>query len=155
MTQRTVEANAPIITSLCMHLPTRTVYPVLFSDESCKGPEISLRSVMSMFSQEKMLQVYDSSKDEFVFGANQRFAKQKYTYHCQIMPSVLRSVLQCSDMQILMDWSTSPLAEADDFPQHMRKSISFLLQYPDSTKCLKSSKVYSRIENSNQWKQVQ
>ncbi|KAL4198129.1 hypothetical protein AMTRI_Chr03g44350 [Amborella trichopoda] len=142
----------PIIRGFVVEPATGTMAPAIF-DSSSRCPDEVLRRVRITVSSEdvnwtgKLLETYDTDHDRFQIAPVSWHQEWKFT------ASLL---LQHSDSQMLIRWSTSPYAEAPDFVKSMRMTFSYLVRYPDWQTSFpkRQPRVFKRIDNGG-WEQCQ
>ncbi|KAJ8363874.1 hypothetical protein SKAU_G00127050 [Synaphobranchus kaupii] len=108
--------HRPVVYGIGINVKTGEVFPASFS---CRGPAEELRSART-FTGGQMADIYDSSKQQVKIGP------------CKWSPNRdIRFWLTQDDKTILEYLSTSPLAEAPHFVQHIKTTIQFLLDHPN------------------------
>lgn len=109
--------HKPVLYGIGVNVKTGEVFPAIFT---CKGPAEELRSART-FTGGQMADIYDSSKGLVKIGP------------CKWSPNLdIAFWLSQNDDTILKYLSTSPMAEPPHFVQHMKSTIQFLLEHPDS-----------------------
>ncbi|XP_060774888.1 protein N-terminal asparagine amidohydrolase [Neoarius graeffei] len=109
--------HRPIIYGIGVNVKTGEVFPAAFPH---KGPAEDLRSARS-FTGGQIANVYDSSKEQLKICP------------CRWPPSTdLAFWLDQDDETILQYLSTSPYAEPPHFVQHIKSTIRFLLEHPNT-----------------------
>ncbi|XP_022061012.1 protein N-terminal asparagine amidohydrolase [Acanthochromis polyacanthus] len=107
----------PVLYGIGVNVKTGEVFPASFT---YKGPAEELRSART-FTGGQMADIYDSSKGLVKIGP------------CKWSPNLdIAFWLSQNDDTILKYLSTSPMAEPPHFVQHMKSTIQFLLEHPDS-----------------------
>lgn len=109
--------HKPVLYGIGVNVKTGEVFPASFT---YKGPAEELRSART-FTGGQMADIYDSSKGLVKIGP------------CKWSPNLdIAFWLSQNDDTILKYLSTSPMAEPPHFVQHMKSTIKFLLEHPDS-----------------------
>ncbi|KAI5108811.1 N-terminal asparagine amidase [Silurus meridionalis] len=109
--------HRPIIYGIGVNVKTGEVFPSMFPH---RGPAEDLRSARS-FTGGQLAEVYDCSKEQLKIGP------------CRWSPSNdLAFWLDEDDETILQYLSTSPYAEPPHFVQHIKSTIRFLLEHPNT-----------------------
>lgn len=109
--------HRPVVYGIGVNVKTGDVFPSSFPQ---KGPAEELRSART-FTRGQMADIYDSSRGLVKIGP------------CQWSPNLgIAFWLSQNDDTILKYLSTSPMAEPPHFVQHMKSTIQFLLDHPDS-----------------------
>uniref|UniRef100_A0A3P8TRJ3 N-terminal asparagine amidase n=1 Tax=Amphiprion percula TaxID=161767 RepID=A0A3P8TRJ3_AMPPE len=109
--------HKPVLYGIGVNVKTGEVFPASFT---YKGPAEELRSART-FTGGQMADIYDSSKGLVKIGP------------CKWSPNLdIAFWLSQNDDTILKYLSTSPMAEPPHFVQHMKSTIQFLLEHPDS-----------------------
>ncbi|GAA6220289.1 protein N-terminal asparagine amidohydrolase [Lates japonicus] len=109
--------HRPIVYGIGVNVKTGDVFPSSFT---YKGPAEELRSART-FTGGQMADIYDSSQGRVKIGP------------CKWSPNLdIAFWLSQNDDTILKYLSTSPMAEPPHFVQHMKSTIQFLLEHPDS-----------------------
>ncbi|XP_028303922.1 protein N-terminal asparagine amidohydrolase [Gouania willdenowi] len=110
--------HRPVVYGIGVDVKTGEVFPSSFS---YKGPAEELRAART-FSGGQMVNIYDSSR---------RLVKID---PCKWSPNLdIGFWLSQKDDIILKYLSTSPMAEPPHFVQHMKSTIRFLLEHPNSS----------------------
>lgn len=111
------ETHRPVVYGIGINVKTGEVFPASFPH---KGPAEELRSART-FTGGQMAEIYDSSRRLVKIGP------------CKWSPNLdIAFWLAQDDDTILKYLSTSPMAEPPHFVQHMKSTIQFLLQHPNS-----------------------
>uniref|UniRef100_A0A7N6FAK9 N-terminal asparagine amidase n=1 Tax=Anabas testudineus TaxID=64144 RepID=A0A7N6FAK9_ANATE len=109
--------NRPIVYGIGVNVKTGDVFPASFP---YKGPAEELRSART-FTGGQMADIYDSSQGHVRIGP------------CKWSPNLdIAFWLSQDDDTILKYLSTSPMAEPPYFVQHMKSTIRFILEHPNS-----------------------
>ncbi|XP_040041830.1 protein N-terminal asparagine amidohydrolase [Gasterosteus aculeatus] len=109
--------HRPIVYGIGVDVKTGEVFPSSFT---YKGPAEELRSART-FTGGQMADTYDSSRGLVQIGP------------CKWSPNLdIAFWLSQDDDTILKYLSTSPMAEPPHFVQHMKTTIRFLLEHPNS-----------------------
>ncbi|KAM4603832.1 protein N-terminal asparagine amidohydrolase [Polymixia lowei] len=109
--------HRPVVYGIGVNVKTGDVFPALFTH---KGPAEDLRSART-FTGGQMADIYDSSRGLVKIGP------------CKWSPNLdIAFWLSQDDDTILKYLSTSPMAEPPHFVQHIKSTIQFLLQHPNS-----------------------
>lgn len=109
--------HRPVIYGIGVNVKTGDVFPSSFTH---KGPAEKLRSART-FTGGQMADIYDSSRGLVKIGP------------CKWSPNLdIAFWLSQNDDTILKYLSTSPMAEPPHFVQHMKTTIQFLLEHPNS-----------------------
>lgn len=118
MNDTVVDGNhKPVVYGVGVNVKTGDVFPSSFP---CKGPAEELRSART-FTGGQMADIYDSSRGLVKIGP------------CKWSPNLdIAFWLSQNDDTILKYLSTSPMAEPPHFVQHMKSTIKFLLDHPNS-----------------------
>ncbi|KAM8878396.1 protein N-terminal asparagine amidohydrolase [Spinachia spinachia] len=107
----------PIVYGIGVNVKTGEVFPSSFTH---KGPAEELRSART-FTGGQMADTYDSSRGRVQIGP------------CKWSPNLdIAFWLSQDDNTILKYLSTSPMAEPPHFVRHMKTTIQFLLEHPNS-----------------------
>ncbi|XP_056265851.1 protein N-terminal asparagine amidohydrolase [Pseudoliparis swirei] len=110
-------SHRPVVYGIGVNVKTGEVFPSSFT---YKGPAEELRSART-FTGGEMADIYDSSRGLVKVGP------------CRWSPNLdIAFWLSQDDDTILKYLSTSPLAEPPHFVQHMKTTIQFLLEHPNS-----------------------
>ncbi|XP_062244898.1 protein N-terminal asparagine amidohydrolase isoform X2 [Platichthys flesus] len=109
--------HRPIVYGIGVNVKTGDLFPSSFSH---KGPAEELRSART-FTGGQMAEVYDSSRGRVKIGPCEWSSNMDIAFW-----------LSQNDDTILKYLSTSPMAEPPHFVQHMKSTIKFLLEHPDS-----------------------
>ncbi|XP_033822260.1 protein N-terminal asparagine amidohydrolase isoform X1 [Periophthalmus magnuspinnatus] len=132
--------HRPAVYGIGMNVKTGDVFPSLFT---CKGPAEELRSART-FTGGQMAEVYDSSRGLVKIGP------------CEWSPNLeIGFWLAQNDATILKYLSTSPKAEPPHFVQHIKSTIQFILDHPNSESLFPSGQpqVYHRTEQG-EWERT-
>ncbi|KAM8771741.1 protein N-terminal asparagine amidohydrolase [Acanthopagrus schlegelii] len=136
-----VEGNhRPVVYGIGVNVKTGDMFPSSFT---YKGPAEELRSART-FTGGQMADIYDSSRGLVKIGP------------CKWSPNLdIAFWLSQDDDTILKYLSTSPMAEPPHFVQHMKSTIQFLLQHPNSDSLFPGGQpqLYHRAE-SGDWERV-
>lgn len=118
MNDLVVDGNhRPVVYGIGVNVKTGEVFPSSFTH---KGPAEELRSART-FTGGQMADIYDSSRGLVKIGP------------CKWSPNLdIAFWLSQDDDTILKYLSTSPMAEPPHFVQHMKTTIQFLLEHPNS-----------------------
>lgn len=109
--------HRPVVYGIGVNVKTGDVFPSSFTH---KGPAEELRSART-FTGGQMADIYDSSRGMVKIGP------------CKWSPNLdIAFWLSQNDDTILKYLSTSPMAEPPHFVQHMKSTIRFLLEHPNS-----------------------
>ncbi|MGH0118761.1 UNVERIFIED_CONTAM: hypothetical protein FKN15_062223 [Acipenser sinensis] len=109
--------HRPVVYGIGVNVKTGEVFPATFS---LRGPEDDLRSART-FTGGQMANVYDSSRELVTIGP------------CKWSPNLdIGFWLAQDDETILQYMSTSPQVEPPHFVSHMKATIQFLLENPNS-----------------------
>ncbi|XP_074484983.1 protein N-terminal asparagine amidohydrolase [Sebastes fasciatus] len=109
--------HRPAVYGMGVNVKTGEVFPSSFTH---KGPAEELRSART-FTGGQMAEIYDSSRGLVKIGP------------CKWSPNLdIAFWLSQDDDTILKYLSTSPMAEPPHFVQHMKTTIQFLLEHPNS-----------------------
>lgn len=109
--------HRPVVYGIGVNVKTGEVFPSSFSH---KGPAEELRSART-FTGGQMVDIYDSSQGLVKIGP------------CNWSPNMeIAFWLSQSDDIILKYLSTSPMAEPPHFVQHIKSTVQFLLDHPNS-----------------------
>ncbi|XP_076001444.1 protein N-terminal asparagine amidohydrolase [Genypterus blacodes] len=109
--------HRPIVRGIGVNTKTGDLFPASFAH---KGPAEELRSART-FTGGQMAEIYDSSQALVKIGP------------CTWSPNLdIAFWLSQSDDIILKYLSTSPMVEPPHFVHHMKSTIRFLLEHPDS-----------------------
>ncbi|XP_037621591.1 protein N-terminal asparagine amidohydrolase [Sebastes umbrosus] len=109
--------HRPVVYGMGVNVKTGEVFPSSFTH---KGPAEELRSART-FTGGQMADIYDSSRGLVKIGP------------CKWSPNLdIAFWLSQDDDTILKYLSTSPMAEPPHFVQHMKTTIQFLLEHPNS-----------------------
>ncbi|XP_054460643.1 protein N-terminal asparagine amidohydrolase isoform X2 [Anoplopoma fimbria] len=110
--------HRPVVYGIGVNVKTGEVFPSSFFTH--KGPAVELRSART-FTGGQMADIYDSSRGLVKIGP------------CRWSPNLdIAFWLSQNDDTILKYLSTSPMAEPPHFVQHMKTTIQFLLEHPNS-----------------------
>ncbi|KAM9363042.1 protein N-terminal asparagine amidohydrolase [Symphorus nematophorus] len=132
--------HRPVVYGIGVNVKTGEVFPSSFT---CKGPAEELRSART-FTGGQMADIYDSSRGLVKIGP------------CQWSPNLdIAFWLSQNDDTILKYLSTSPMAEPPHFVQHMKSTIQFLLEHPNSDSLFPGGQpqLYHRTETGD-WERV-
>ncbi|XP_070838530.1 protein N-terminal asparagine amidohydrolase isoform X2 [Chaetodon trifascialis] len=111
------EIHRPVVYGIGVNVKTGDVFPSSFAH---KGPAEELRSART-FTGGQMADIYDSSRGLVKIGP------------CKWSPNLdIAFWLSQNDDTILKYLSTSPMAEPPHFVQHIKSTIQFLLEHPNS-----------------------
>lgn len=111
------ENHRPVVYGIGVNVKTGEVFPSSFTH---KGPAEELRSART-FTGGQMADIYDSSRGLVRIGP------------CKWSPNLdIAFWMSQDDDTILKYLSTSPMAEPPHFVQHMKSTIQFILEHPDS-----------------------
>ncbi|XP_041134119.1 protein N-terminal asparagine amidohydrolase-like isoform X2 [Polyodon spathula] len=109
--------HRPVVYGIGVNVKTGELFPATFSH---RGPEDDLRSART-FTGGQMANVYDSSREVVTIGP------------CNWSPNLdIGFWLAQDDETILQYMSTSPQVEPPHFVAHMKATIQFLLENPNS-----------------------
>ncbi|XP_056136303.1 protein N-terminal asparagine amidohydrolase isoform X2 [Lampris incognitus] len=123
-----------------VNVKTGEVFPASFPQ---KGPAEELRSART-FTGGQMADIYDSSRGLVKIGP------------CKWSPNLdIAFWLSQNDDTILKYLSTSPMAEPPHFVQHIKSTIQFLLEHPNSDSLFPGGQpqLYHRMEQG-EWKRA-
>ncbi|XP_060939530.1 protein N-terminal asparagine amidohydrolase [Limanda limanda] len=109
--------HRPIVYGIGVNVKTGDLFPSSFTH---KGPAEELRAART-FTGGQMADVYDSSRGLVKIGPCEWSSNLDIAFW-----------LSQNDDTILKYLSTSPMAEPPHFVQHMKSTIQFLLEHPDS-----------------------
>ncbi|CAB1426074.1 unnamed protein product [Pleuronectes platessa] len=109
--------HRPIVYGIGVNVKTGDLFPSSFTH---KGPAEELRSART-FTGGQMAELYDSSRGRVKIGPCEWSSNLDIAFW-----------LSQNDDTILKYLSTSPMAEPPHFVQHMKSTIKFLLEHPDS-----------------------
>lgn len=132
--------HRPVVYGICVNVNTGEVVPASFT---YKGPAEELRSART-FTGGQMADIYDSSRRLVKIGP------------CKWSPNPdIAWWLSQNDETILKYLSTSPMAEPPHFVQHMKSTIRFILDHPNSDSLFPGGQpqLYQRTE-SGEWERV-
>uniref|UniRef100_A0AAX7U9P5 N-terminal asparagine amidase n=1 Tax=Astatotilapia calliptera TaxID=8154 RepID=A0AAX7U9P5_ASTCA len=132
--------HRPVVYGIGVDVKTGDVYPASFPH---KGPAEELRSART-FTGGEMVNIYDSSRGLFQIGP------------CTWSQNLdIAFWLSQNDDTILKYLSTSPRAEPPHFVQHMKSTIQFLLDHPNSESLFPGGQpqFYHRTETGD-WERV-
>ncbi|XP_059191349.1 protein N-terminal asparagine amidohydrolase [Centropristis striata] len=132
--------HRPVVYGIGVNVKTGEVFPSSFTH---KGPAERLRSART-FTGGQMADIYDSSRGLVKIGP------------CKWSPNLDNAYwLAQNDDTILKYLSTSPMAEPPHFVQHMRTTIQFLLEHPNSDSLFPGGQpqLYQRTEKGD-WERV-
>lgn len=132
--------HKPVVYGIGVNVKTGDVFPSSFAR---KGPAEELRSART-FTGGQMADIYDSSRGLVKIGP------------CKWSPNLdIAFWLSQNDDTILKYLSTSPMAEPPHFVQHMKTTIQFLLEHPNSDTLFPGGQpqLYHRTE-SGDWERV-
>lgn len=132
--------HRPIVYGIGVNVKTGELFPSSFT---YKGPAEELRSART-FTGGQMADIYDSSRGLVKVGP------------CKWSPNMdIAFWLSQSDDTILKYLSTSPMAEPPHFVQHMKSTIQFLLEHPNSDSLFPGGQpqLYHRTERGD-WERV-
>ncbi|KAM9315261.1 protein N-terminal asparagine amidohydrolase [Pholidichthys leucotaenia] len=133
--------HQPIVYGIGVNVKTGDVFPASFPH---KGPAEELRSART-FTGGQMVDIYDSKRGLMKIGP------------CKWPPHLdIAFWLSQNDDTILKYLSTSPMAEPPHFVQHMKSTILFLLEHPNSDSLFPSGhpQLYHRTERGD-WERQQ
>ncbi|XP_029360877.1 protein N-terminal asparagine amidohydrolase [Echeneis naucrates] len=132
--------HRPIIYGIGVNVKTGDVFPSSFTH---KGPAEELRSART-FTGEQMVDIYDLSREVVKIGPCKWSSNLDIAFW-----------LTQSDDIILKFLSTSPMAEPPHFVQHMKSTIRFLLEHPNSDSLFPGGQpqLYHRTEQGD-WERV-
>lgn len=136
------ETHRPVVYGIGINVKTGEVFPASFPH---KGPAEELRSART-FTGGQMAEIYDSSRRLVKIGP------------CKWSPNLdIAFWLAQDDDTILKYLSTSPMAEPPHFVQHMKSTIQFLLQHPNSDSLFPGGQpqLYHRTERGDWERAVQ
>ncbi|KAK9156613.1 hypothetical protein Scep_003187 [Stephania cephalantha] len=117
----------PVVTGFLVDTCTGSILPATF-DRTSRGPDEIVRRVRVSVSSEdpswkgKLLDAYDTCNDRFQIAACSWSPRWK---------SIAISLQQLSDSEILLNCSTSPLAEGPDFVDNERRLYDYLIRHPN------------------------
>ncbi|XP_061888934.1 protein N-terminal asparagine amidohydrolase [Entelurus aequoreus] len=132
--------HRPAVYGVGINVKTGKVFPAAFP---CKGPGEKLRSART-FTGGQMVDIYDSRQRIVKIGP------------CKWPNNMDIAFWLSQDDNIILKYlSTSPLAEPPHFVQHMKSTIQFLLEHPDSDSLFPGGQpqFYHRTE-SGDWERV-
>ncbi|XP_042341137.1 protein N-terminal asparagine amidohydrolase [Plectropomus leopardus] len=132
--------HRPVVYGIGVNVKTGDVFPSSFTH---KGPAEELRSART-FTGGQMADIYDSSRGLVKIGP------------CKWSPNLdIAFWLSQNDDTILKYLSTSPMAEPPHFVQHIKTTIQFLLEHPDSDSLFPGGQpqLYHRTETGD-WERV-
>ncbi|KAL5707651.1 protein N-terminal asparagine amidohydrolase [Ranunculus cassubicifolius] len=135
----------PIVNGFMVETCSGSVRPATY-DRSSRCPDEMVRRVRVMVSSEdptwkgKLLETYDTKNDQFQIAACSWTPRWKY---------IASSLQQFSDSEILLQCSTSPLAEGPDFIDNERRLFSYLIKQPNwrETFPMRQPRVFERTAN--------
>ncbi|KAK9122665.1 hypothetical protein Sjap_012267 [Stephania japonica] len=128
-TRDSVGTPYPVVTGFLVDTCTGSILPATF-DKTSRGPDEIVRRVrVSVSSQDpswkgKLLDTYDTHNDRFQIAACSWSTRWK---------SIAISLQQLSDSEILLNCSTSPLAEGPDFVDNEKRLCDYLIRHPNWT----------------------
>ncbi|XP_041789520.1 protein N-terminal asparagine amidohydrolase [Chelmon rostratus] len=128
--------HRPVVYGIGVNVKTGDVFPSSFTH---KGPAEELRSART-FTGGQMADIYDSSRGMVKIGP------------CKWSPNLdIAFWLSQNDDTILKYLSTSPMAEPPHFVQHMKSTIRFLLEHPNSDSLFPGSQpqLYHRAQTGD------
>lgn len=134
--------HRPVVYGIGVNVKTGDVFPSSFT---YKGPAEQLRSART-FAGGQMADIYDSSRGLVKIGP------------CKWSPNLeIAFWLSQNDATILKYLSTSPTAEPPHFVQHMKSTIQFLLDHPNSDSLFPAGQpqLYYRTERGEWERTVQ
>lgn len=134
--------HRPVVYGIGVNVKTGDVFPSSFT---YKGPAEQLRSART-FAGGQMADIYDSSRGLVKIGP------------CKWSPNLeIAFWLSQNDATILKYLSTSPTAEPPHFVQHMKSTIQFLLDHPNSDSLFPAGQpqLYHRTERGEWERTVQ
>ncbi|KAI3352825.1 hypothetical protein L3Q82_019403 [Scortum barcoo] len=132
--------HRPVVYGIGVNVKTGELFPSSFT---YKGPAEELRSART-FTGGQMADIYDSSRGLVKIVP------------CKWSPNLdIAFWLSQSDDTILKYLSTSPMAEPPHFVQHMKSTIQFLLEHPNSDSLFPGGQpqLYHRTERGD-WERV-
>lgn len=109
--------HRPVVYGIGVNVKTGEVFPATFPQ---KGPAEELRSART-FTGGELAEVYDSSTEQVKIGP------------CKWPPSTDMAFWLAEDDETILQYlSTSPYAEPPHFVQHIKSTIRFLLEHPNT-----------------------
>nr|XP_057945013.1 protein N-terminal asparagine amidohydrolase [Doryrhamphus excisus] len=129
--------HRPAIYGVGINVKTGQVFPAAFP---CKGPVEELRSART-FTGGQMVDIYDSRRRLVKIGP------------CKWSPNMDIAFWLSQDDNIILKYlSTSPMAEPPHFVHHIKSTIQYLLEHPDSDSLFPGGQpqLYHRSE-SGEW----
>ncbi|XP_054634459.1 protein N-terminal asparagine amidohydrolase [Dunckerocampus dactyliophorus] len=132
--------HRPAVYGVGINVKTGEVFPAAFP---YKGPVEELRSART-FTGGQMVDIYDSSQGLVKIGP------------CKWSPNMEIAFWLSQDDNIILKYlSTSPMAEPPHFVHHIKSTIQFLLEHPDSDSLFPGGQpqLYHRNE-SGEWERV-
>lgn len=132
--------HMPIIFGIAVNLKTGELYPATFPD---KGPDMALRGARHFNGngRNNILDIYDSAKRLLVIHAFEFDPWEEASLW-----------LMQSDKFILSNMSTSPKQEPADFVDHIRQTLTFIVENPILSKSVfpsNMSRSYTKSENGS------
>jgi len=134
--------NIPITRGAAMNCKTGQV--ILVSTFKNRGPEISLRMILSFLGTDELKNIYDSQTKCFTLGP----------YYYKPWVKEAKSFMNCNDKELLQNLSTSPSAEGPNFVSDMRKSLLFVTKNPDCEQYFKGKPLIYQCNAEYIWQRI-